>query len=63
MVWGALGGGFGFLKGDLNVLKERKPCQIDKIGLFKERLIDALKYFFQWYRTCHSLVLHSILQK
>lgn len=62
MVWGAFGGGFGIYKGDLNLLEERKPCQIDKMGI-KESLMDALKYFFQRYRTCHFLVLHSILQK
>lgn len=48
MVWRIWGGGFGFFKGDLNLLKERKGFQIDKMGLFKESLMDALKYFFQW---------------
>lgn len=41
MVWGVLGGGFGFFKGNLNLFKERKPCQIDKMGVFKESLVKA----------------------
>lgn len=46
MIWGVLGGGFGFFEGNLNLLKEKKSFQIDKTGLFKESLMNALKYFF-----------------
>lgn len=34
MVLGVLGGGLGFFKGNLNLIKEKKHFQIDKMGLF-----------------------------
>lgn len=46
MVSGILGGGLGFFKGNLNLLKSKKHFQNDRMGLFKESLMDALKYLF-----------------